>query len=78
MYSKELFKQLNNVKSELKADGNNYSSNFTFLAITIKTKSGKIVDYYSASQKNVTGLYNQGVRFLGNAKKTHTVIINVS
>ena len=50
--------------SKLSADGNLYSKDFTSVSVTITTKRGKFVDYYSHTQKNVTGLINQCSRFL--------------
>jgi len=76
--TKDLFNKLNQADATLAADGNRYSDDFTGLAITIKTQKGRLVDYYSASQKNVTGLYFQGVRVLEKAKKSHKVVIEVS
>ena len=65
--------------SELSADGNRYSKDFTGLRIYLYNKRGKIVDDYSASQKNITGLKFQAQRFLDRAFKEgkHTIEIKV-
>ena len=74
----DLLKALDSLDTKLAADGNRYSKEFTSLAITVETKRGKFVSNFSATQKNVTGLYKQAVRFLSIQDNKHSVIFKVN
>lgn len=65
--------------SKLSVDGNLYSKEFTSVSVTIITKRGKFVDYYTQTQKNVTGLINQCNRFLDRVfvEGKHTIEVKV-
>lgn len=75
---KELFNSLDKLDTKLAADGNRYSEEFTSLSITVETKRGRFVDSFSATQKNITGLYNQAARFLSIQDNKNSVTFKVN
>ena len=54
---------------KLDVAGNRFSDKDVSLSIVVLDSNGLLVDAYAIKQKNITGLYMQGCRFIDNLRK---------